>query len=135
MYSSCFTSRLQAGTTDSRRFHSSSLSPKQDPQRIVSCLLFHCCGARVELPALAAGRLWQGSLLLPAAGRDNFLSPLRALLRGLHLDSHQTLCWCVRTPILGRAGVLGVVFWTSLPANALFLTPSTLSVLWAKEER
>lgn len=34
----------------------------------------------------------QGPLSLPAAGRDNFLSPLRALLGHFHLVSHQTLC-------------------------------------------
>lgn len=56
----------------------------------------------MELPALMAGQLWQGSLLLPVAGRDNFLSPLRALLEGLHLVSHQTLCLVCGEPQPGQ---------------------------------
>lgn len=71
---------------------------KAHKELVVSCLLFHSCGAGVELPAFGAGQLWQGSLALPAAGRENFLSHLRALLGGLHLVSHQTLWFGVWGP-------------------------------------
>lgn len=56
-----------------------------------------------ELPALEAGQLWQGPLSLPAAGTNNFLSPLRAQPGVLHLISHQTLCF-VLAPKLGVSG-------------------------------
>lgn len=71
---------------------------KAHKELVVSCLLFHSCGAGVELPAFGAGQLWQGPLALPAAGRENFLSHLRALLGGLHLVSHQTLWFGVWGP-------------------------------------
>lgn len=76
----------------------------------------------MELPALMAGQLWQGSLLLPAAGRDNFLSPLRALLGDLNLVSHQTLCLVCGEPQPEQIRSPWSYFLTSLPANTLFLT-------------
>lgn len=129
------TSRLQVGTTNSRRFHSSSLSPKQGPQGIVSCLLFHSCGAGVELPALAAGQLCQGSLLLPVAGRDNFLSLLRALLGGLHLISHQTLCLVCGEPQLGQIESSSSCFLGQPPCKYFFPDHQYLECVVAKEER
>lgn len=56
----------------------------------------------MELPALGAGQLWQGPLALLAAGRDNFMSHLRALLGRLHVVSHQTLCLVCGDPQPGQ---------------------------------
>lgn len=100
------------------------------------CLLFLSRRAGTELRALRAGQLWQGPLSLPAAGMNSFLPLPRAQPGESPLGQPPDLVFGVGgPPSRADQGDLGGIFWTSLPAETLFLTTSTLGALWPKAER
>lgn len=77
-----------------------------------------------------------GSPLTASSRYEQFLTPSKGPARGSPPSQPPDLAFGVGgPPSRADQGALGGIFWTSLPAETLFLTTSTPGVLWPKAER